>query len=106
MPLPDRYNGGLPARVDRRTARAHSRLTSQTRLAVAEVRALEEVELARIEAIGSVVETAIDDVAMVALKQAAYARMNPAGAALIGLVAETGAITLTQAMQRSARRLG
>lgn len=106
MTLPDRYFGELPTSVDRRTGRALARLGSDTQLALAELRALEHVEAAKVEVLGSVASSAQDEAAYLSMKLAAHAQLNPQSAARVGLITQTAAIALADRVRTTNRRLG
>lgn len=106
MPLPDLYTGGRPARADRKTRRAAALLSSQTQLALAELRALEHVEAAKVEVLGSVASSAQDEAVYLSMKLAAHAQLHPQSAPLVGLITQTAAIALADRVRTTNRRLG
>lgn len=103
MSLPERYTGGG---LDRRTARAVTRVDRQATTAVAEVRAAERVEVARVQATVSVIAEAAGGAGLIGARNAALRSVSPEGAALGDYICQTGAISLAGQVERAARRLG
>jgi hypothetical protein len=107
--MPDRFpvvrGSQLPTRGGRQLGRSLARLQANTSFEVAQVRAAEAIEVARIEAIGSVSTIALMETSNLAVAEAVLAQRAPHAAGRLQYVAETGTFAMTQVVAKLDRSL-
>jgi hypothetical protein len=100
-----RSGSRFPAKLDRQLGRSLDRLGASTSLEVAQVRAAQAVEAAKVEAIGSVSTVALFEASNLAAAEAVLAQRTPHAAGRLQYVAETGTIAMAQVVARLDRSM-
>ncbi len=96
--LPVLSGGALPARYETKLARATSR-------ELALVRARENVEVAKVEAIEAVGHVALSSVASLSLTELAFAQRDPHAANRLQFTADAATVAITRRIERFERSL-
>lgn len=96
----------LSRREERGASRDLARLERRAALGIAETRALEAVECAKVEAIGAVGAVALSETACLSLHEAAYVARDPHAAARLSVVADEATVAIAARLQRFGRSLG
>jgi hypothetical protein len=98
--------GSLTARQGRTIGRHFDALQVGTSLELAEIRAAEAVEIAKIGAIRGTSNAALSAVASVAAHRRVHAEADPTALAYLTHVAEKSAMALGDQVERASQRLG
>lgn len=97
------YQPLLPAT---RTARALSRLSGETSLAVATTQARAELEAAKVDGVAAVAANALQDVALLSQMEMALAQTVPHASGRLATVADLAALSIADVVATAARRIG
>lgn len=104
--IPYRGGGLIPSRTDRQLGKALDRLQAGAALEIAETRAAQAVELAKIEAIGAAGDTVLRETARLSLSEAMWAHSAPHAAGRFQLAADATTVRMVERIDRLGRRLG
>lgn len=103
--LPQRSGGSAIGPRDRWSMRALERVQRATSLETSRVRSIEDVEIAKVEAISAITTAALIETASISAAEAATYQRAPHAAARLRLIADSGAGAMAEVIMHVNRTL-